>query len=173
MKRLIVAILSIAIMLTLCACGSGVGEVSHDSDPLSYFESDHTWRMNEIEDECGALEVPNEQTYGRFGYREYYGSNISAFGESWDLQIYEVEGSVPYVVSGCFFFDQQDYSDREFVKYRDKIVAFYTKLYGNPDPGYGTEEMPAWCWNTPTMTIALQDSRAYYGQMHLLFWEAD
>ena len=154
MKRLIVAILSIAIMLTLCACGSGVGEVSHDSDPLSYFESDHTWRMNEIEDEFGALEVPNEQTYGRFGYREYYGSNISA-------------------LSGCFFFDQQDYSDREFVKYRDKIVAFYTKLYGNPDPGYGTEEMPAWCWNTPTMTIALQDSRAYYGQMHLLFWEAD
>lgn len=171
MKRLIVAILSIAIMLTLCACGSGVGEVSHDSDPLSYFESDHTWRMNEIEDEFGALEVPNEQTYGRFGYREYYGSNISAFGESWDLQIYEVEGSVPYVASGCFYFDQNDYSDKELAKYRDEIIKYYTECYGNPDRSYGTEELPAWRWDTSAMTIVLQDCSAVLGELHLLFWE--
>lgn len=173
MKKLLVAVLGLAIMISFYACGSNIGEVSRASDPLSYFASDHTWRINEIEDEFGTLEVPNKQTYGMLGYTEYDGNNISAFGEFWDLQIYEVEDSIPYVASGCFYFAQEDYSDNEFTKYRDRIVEYYTKLYGKPDCSYGTAEMPAWRWNTPAMTITLQDCRTYDGQLHLLFWEVD
>lgn len=171
MKRFLATALCFLIILTFSACRSNIGEVSLASDPLSYFASDRTWRINEIEDRFGTLDVPNEQIYGMFGYTEYYGYLISAFGESWDLQIYEVEGSVPYVASGCFYFDQNDYSDKELAKYRDEIIKYYTESFGNPDRSYGTEELPAWRWNTSTMTITLQDCSALLGELHLLFSE--
>lgn len=192
MKKLIVAVLIITIMVAFCACGTNESKVTHESephvapsynnskatakmdvssdgDPMAYFTSDSSWTVAEIEEKFGAFEITTVEDYGTYSYATYSRTNTLVFGESWELWIRVMEEPDVDIRGGCFSFNQENVSDEMFDSYRDEIVSYYTVLYGKPDPYCGTEEMPAWRWNTSTMTIVLQDCRALAGNLQLSF----
>ena len=169
MKKMMIVMLISVLILNLCACGGSVGKVSSATDPLSYFMSDSSWTLAEIENQFGAFETSNEVKYPAYSFTEYKNSNVSAFGESWDLEIVVSGQSNSGIRSGNFEFDQKNISDKAFIAYRNDIIAYYTELFGDPEQHYSSSDMPAWSWNTSSITIILQDCRVQTGSMNLTF----
>lgn len=168
MKKLMVAVLILSVVLNLCACEGGVGNVSQSGDPMTYFASDSSWTIDEIESRFGSLEEAEKERFVFYTRTTYYGYDVPVFGESWNLRVYVAMGeSNPS--AGCFSFEQKDMSDRAFDIYLDKIVEYYTEVYGVPDRYYETSDTPAWAWSTSGMIITLQDRRSDVGNLELGF----
>lgn len=170
MKKLIIVLFLFSLILSLCACGGGVGKVSSATDPLGYFMSTRNWSLSEIEKQFGHFESSHEEKSHMYSFTQYDNSNVSVFGESWSFYVrisdYTDRGIQH---SGNFSFAQKNISDKAFVAYRDDIIAHYTKLYGYPNQLYASSSMPAWVWTTPNLTIVLQDCRPETGNMNLTF----
>lgn len=167
MKKVMIVILVFVLIQNLCACGGSVGSVSSATDPLTYFISDSSWSLTEIENQFGSFETSAVEDYSWYSITQYNKSNVSAFGESWIFWIRVMKLDSEERISGNFTFAQNSISDKDFISYRDKIIAYYTELFGDPVQQYASTDMPVWFWQTSTVSIILQDCRAQTGSMNL------
>jgi len=169
MKRFILILMIAVMVLSICACSNSSAKISAAEDPTAYFFKENNWSMEEVISKFGEFDKCEKNSFLFTDYLLYTSYSQPVFGREWEFQLFAMPGEDAEMITGAkFFFYQDEMSDKEFVKYRDEIVDYYTSAFGQPEVYNLSSGNPRWIWNFEDLELMFEDCRDSAGCMGMM-----